>query len=97
MRPEVQTYVIYDIQDDRVRYRIANACKDYGLERIQFSAFTGPLNANKREELFLRLCRELGEHAGKVMVLPVCEKDEKAKRERIIHEEPKALASEGLA
>ncbi|MFQ5802026.1 MAG: CRISPR-associated endonuclease Cas2 [Candidatus Methylomirabilales bacterium] len=94
MGPEVQTYVIYDIQDDRVRYRIANVCKDYGLARVQFSAFAGPLNANKREELFLRLCRDLGEHQGKVLVLPVCEKDEKAKRELIIHEEPKVLASE---
>lgn len=86
MGPEVQTYVIYDIQDDRVRYRVANACKDYGLERIQFSAFAGLLNANRRDELFLRLSRELDKHAGKIMVLPVCEKDQRARRELINHE-----------
>ncbi len=80
---ELTTYVVYDIEDDRVRFRIANACKDYGLERIQYSAFCGPLNANKRGELFLRLKRELGDHPGKVLVLPVCEKDLKAKKELI--------------
>ncbi len=84
MSPELQTYVVYDIPNDRIRYRIANACKDYGLERIQFSAFSGWLNANKREELFLRLRRELGEHPGKILVLPVCEKDLKAMREVVI-------------
>lgn len=87
MPQELQTYLVYDIPNDRIRYRIANACKDYGLERIQFSAFSGSLNANKREELFLRLRRELGDHAGKILVLPICEKDLKARREiRIVEE-----------
>ncbi len=85
MRPELDTYVVYDIEDDRIRYRIANACKDYGLERIQFSAFLGPLNANKRDELFLRLKKVLGEHPGKVLVIPICEKDQKARRAVTVH------------
>jgi len=84
MSPELQTYVVYDVPNDRIRSRIANACKDYGLERIQFSAFSGWLNANKREELFLRLRRELGEHPGKILVLPVCEKDLRAMKEVVI-------------
>lgn len=87
---ELTTYVVYDIEDDRIRFRIANACKDYGLERIQYSAFCGPLNANKRGELFLRLQRELGDHPGKVLVLPVCEKDLKAKKE-LIKLEPESV------
>jgi CRISPR-associated protein Cas2 len=82
---ELDTYVVYDIEDDRIRYRIASACKDYGLERIQFSAFLGPLNANKREELFLRLKRMLGEKPGKVLVIPICEKDQKARRAIAVH------------
>ena len=36
---EVLTFVIYDVEDDRVRTRVSNTCKDYGLERIQYSAF----------------------------------------------------------
>jgi len=85
VRPELDTYVVYDIEDDRVRTQIANVCKDYGLERVQFSAFLGPLNANKREELYLRLKRVLGEKPGKVLVIPICEKDQKARRAITVH------------
>lgn len=85
MRTELDTYVVYDIEDDRIRYQIANACKDYGLERIQFSAFLGPLNANKRNELFLRLKKVLGEKPGKVLMIPICEKDQKARRSITVH------------
>ena len=72
---ELATYVLYDIPDDTIRTRIAEVCKDYGLERIQYSAFCGSLTKNKREELFLRLSEVLGDQAGKVLVQPVCEKD----------------------
>jgi CRISPR-associated protein Cas2 len=72
---EVSTYVLYDIPNDGVRAKIADVCKDYGLERIQFSAFCGPLTRNKREELFLRLDDVLGEEPGKILLQPVCEKD----------------------
>lgn len=77
---EYGTVVLYDIPDDRVRNRISEACLDYGLERIQFSAFQGKLSRNKREELFLRLQTILEEKPGKILVQPVCEKDLKAAR-----------------
>ena len=38
--------LVYDIPDDRKRTKIADACLDYGLDRIQFSAFLGWLLAN---------------------------------------------------
>lgn len=72
---EIVTYVLYDIPDDAVRAKIAEVCKDYGLERIQFSAFCGSLTRNKREELFLRLGDVLGDQPGKILLQPVCEKD----------------------
>ena len=72
---ELSTYVLYDIPDDTIRTKIAEVCKDYGLERIQFSAFCGSLTRNKREELFLRLGDVLGERPGKILLQPVCEKD----------------------
>jgi len=78
---EVLTFVIYDIEDDRVRGRIANACKDYGLERVQYSAFCGSLDASRRGELAARLADTLGREAGKILLLPVCEKDARARRE----------------
>jgi len=52
---ELSTLVIYDIEDDRARTRVSEACKDFGLERLQFSCFRGTLSQNKREELYERL------------------------------------------
>jgi len=77
---EYGTIVIYDIPNDRIRTQISEACLDYGLERVQWSAFTGRLSRNKREELFLRLKAVLGENPGKILVQPVCEKDLKTAR-----------------
>lgn len=75
---ELSTYVLYDIPDDAIRTKIAEVCKDYGLERIQFSAFCGLLTRNRREELFLRLSEVLGEQPGRILLQPVCEKDLRA-------------------
>jgi CRISPR-associated protein Cas2 len=73
--PEVSLVLIYDIEDDRLRTRIADVCLDYALERIQFSAFFGKLNRNRRQELALRLRNELGDESGRVRIIPVCEED----------------------
>lgn len=74
---ELRTLVIYDIENDKIRLRISETCLDYGLTRIQFSAFLGTLNRNKREELFLRLTSILGDNAGKILLQPICQKDVK--------------------
>lgn len=73
--PEVSVVLIYDIEEDRLRTRIAGVCLDYGLERIQFSAFFGKLNRNRRQELALKLQNELGDESGRVRIIPVCEQD----------------------
>lgn len=80
---EYTVYLFYDIENDGIRNKIAETCKDYGLERIQFSGFYGNLNKNKREELFLKLTHLINNKAGKLLMLPVCERDIKAKRELI--------------
>ena len=80
---ELLTFVVYDIGDDGVRGRVANACKDYGLERVQYSAFRGSLDSSRRAELATRLADTLGQETGRILVLPVCERDAQAKREFI--------------
>jgi CRISPR-associated protein Cas2 len=75
MVEELRTLVIYDIVDDRIRGRVAETCLDFGLLRIQYSAFAGRLNRNKREELFLKLCDKLGNDAGKILLQPICAAD----------------------
>lgn len=73
--PEVSLVLIYDIEDDRIRTRVAEACLDYGLERIQFSAFFGKLNRNRRQELALRLAREVERTSARIRIYPICEDD----------------------
>ncbi|MGC8793653.1 MAG: CRISPR-associated endonuclease Cas2, partial [Bryobacteraceae bacterium] len=73
--PEVALVLIYDVEDDRLRTRISEICLDYGLERIQFSAFFGRLNRNRRQELALRLARETGQASARIRIYPICEDD----------------------
>jgi CRISPR-associated protein Cas2 len=75
--PEVALVLIYDIENDRLRTRISDVCLDYGLTRIQYSAFFGKLNRNRRQELALRIQNELGDESGRVRMIPVCEQDAK--------------------
>ena len=69
----MQTLLIYDIPDDRARTRIADACLDYGLLRIQFSAFLGELSRTHQEELLLHIRKRLGRKAGNVQLFPLDE------------------------
>jgi CRISPR-associated protein Cas2 len=71
----VSLVLIYDIENDRLRARVAGICLDYGLERIQFSAFFGKLNRNRRQELALKVQNEIGDESGRVRIIPVCEQD----------------------
>jgi len=40
--------IIYDIKNDRLRTKISNTLKDWGLERIQYSVFIGDLTSDQR-------------------------------------------------
>ena len=71
----MHTYVIYDIVKDRIRKKISEACLDYGLQRVQYSAFLGDINATRRSALEKRLTQELGKQEGKIEIIIVCEKD----------------------
>ena len=69
--------LVYDIPSDKKRTKIADTCLDYGLERIQYSAFLGDLSHNQREELLQKLKRVLGKAPGKIHLFPICQKDMK--------------------
>ncbi len=71
----MQTLLIYDISDDRTRQKVADVCLDYGLDRIQYSAFLGRLSRNHQEMLMLRIEERMGEHGGRICLIPVCGKD----------------------
>lgn len=64
-------FLLYDITDDRIRHKVAVACEDYGLDRLQFSAFYGELSRNLQEELMLRIDKLLGNEPGRVQLIPI--------------------------
>ena len=70
--------VIYDIGDDLLRVRVAELLKDFGLERVQYSAFAGDLTRNRREMLEIRVVSALDGDSrrrptDRVYVLPMCD------------------------
>ena len=67
--------LIYDIEDDAIRTRTSEICLNYGLERIQFSAFFGKLNRNRRQELALRIELEVEGESARVRIYPIGEDD----------------------
>jgi CRISPR-associated protein Cas2 len=76
----LHTVLIYDITSDRIRTRVADACLDYGLARIQYSAFFGDISGNHLEELLQRIRRLVGKAEARVEVFPLCEKDLRLRR-----------------
>ena len=81
--------VIYDIPSDKLRNKVADICLDYGLERIQFSAFMGEINHNRREELLQRIKREIGRKSANVQLFPVCDKDLRLRKQIVVQGEEK--------
>ncbi len=66
--------LIYDIPHDGVRTKVSDACLDYGLERIQYSAFLGELNKTHQRELWLQIRRRIGKREASVQLYPLDEK-----------------------
>lgn len=74
------TLLVYDIPDDRKRTKIADTCLDYGLDRIQFSAFLGWLLPTQQEELFLKVKKILDKKHGNIQMFPMCAEDWKKRK-----------------
>lgn len=77
--------LIYDIEHDGTRTKIADVCKDYGLDRIQYSAFVGYLSRNRCEALMQDIEHLLESKRGQVQLIPIAQKEWQARLE-ISHE-----------
>ena len=71
----MQCIVIYDIASDRVRNKVADICMDYGLNRIQYSAFAGDLLRTHQQELVKKARQRLGKSEGKVCLFCIGERE----------------------
>ena len=72
--------LIYDISHDGARTKVADACLDYGLERVQDSAFLGELSSTHQRELLLHIRRRIGKHVANIQLFPLDEKSWLARR-----------------
>ena len=72
--------LIYDISHDGIRAKVADACLDYGLERIQYSAFFGELSWIHQKELLLQIKRRIGKHDANIQLFPLDEKSWTSRR-----------------
>jgi len=71
----VTVWAIYDISDDKKRNRVAKACKNIGLYRVQKSVFLGDLNKNEIDELVLKSGDIIDKETDAVYIFPLCEDD----------------------
>lgn len=70
-----QLLLVYDIENDRIRTKIANLCQDFGLDRIQYSTFSGRLSRNQQEALMLKIEDVLEREAGSICLFPISAKE----------------------
>jgi CRISPR-associated protein Cas2 len=68
-------WIIYDIKEDKKRTRIAKACKNKGLYRVQKSAFLGTLNKNQIDELKIMCEDVINPDEDSIYIFPMCEDD----------------------
>jgi CRISPR-associated protein Cas2 len=66
-------WVIYDISKNSTRNRVASTCKNYGLKRIQKSAFLGNITKNKADMLAIQCKDIVKEQSDCVFIIPACE------------------------
>ena len=71
----VLVWILYDISEDNCRSKVAKICKQYGLLRVQKSAFLGRLEKSRFDELSER-CQELiDDETDSVYLFPFCQED----------------------
>jgi CRISPR-associated protein Cas2 len=71
-------WVLYDIENDRARTRVAKFCKQAGLYRVQLSCFLGTLDAHELDTLQLRIEPEINPDIDKVYIFPMSRAELKA-------------------
>lgn len=71
----ILVWIIYDIVDDKARAKVAKTCKQYGLERVQKSAFLGKLKMNRFDELSEKCLSLINEDEDSVYLFPFCQDD----------------------
>jgi len=64
-------WVMYDIENDRARTKVAKYCKQAGLYRVQYSVFLGKVDANQKDTLELQIEELIAPETDKVYIFPM--------------------------
>jgi CRISPR-associated protein Cas2 len=65
-------WVIYDITQNGIRSKVSSKCKDYGLRRVQKSAFLGDVSRNKIDMFSMEVKDIIGSTNNCVFIFPSC-------------------------
>lgn len=91
-------WVIYDIEDDSIRSKVAKLCKQAGLYRVQYSVFLGTIDENQKDTLELQMEELIDLDKDKVYIFPMSKNELKATvllgkafDKKIVTDEVKAL------
>ncbi len=68
-------WVLYDIENDKARNKVAKYCKQAGLYRVQFSVFLGKVTAEGRDSLSLQIEEQIDEENDKVYLFTMTKKE----------------------
>jgi CRISPR-associated protein Cas2 len=64
-------WVIYDIQKTKSRTKVAKACQQAGLYRVQKSVFLGSLDENRKDSLHLQVEELIDPENDSVYIFPM--------------------------
>lgn len=64
-------WVMYDIENDKARTKVAKVCKQAGLYRVQFSVFLGTLDKSRKDTLQLQIEELINEESDSVYIFPM--------------------------
>lgn len=91
-------WVMYDIEIDKSRTKVAKLCKQAGLYRVQFSVFLGTIDANQKDTLQLQIAGLIDEEKDSVYIFPMSKAElqntvlmGKAFDKKLVTDEVKAL------
>jgi len=68
-------WVMYDISKDKIRSKVAKACEQIGLTRVQFSVYLGTIEPNDKDTLEIQVEELIDKDNDKVYIFPMS-KDE---------------------
>jgi CRISPR-associated protein Cas2 len=91
-------WVMYDIEIDKSRSKVAKLCKQAVLYRVQFSVFLGTIDANQKDTLQLQIEELIDEETDSVYIFPMSKTElqatvllGKAFDKKLVTDEVKAL------